>query len=523
MRLRVLKVDDEGLHLERGFQGSLHVHFDGWRGWSAAVERRDQELVRWPKRLADRLHGISLVTVTTDEGEAFRSEVTFGSGEGRVELVDRNGVPIMIDKWGLVQRPFDGRRESGGVEAMTAMAERVLQIMRDACGVEGWISFGTLLGAARGGKVIGHDSDIDLCFLSEKATPAEMAIELWDIARALSDAGIHVKHKTGSFITVLYDAPDGGRDGIDIYTCFYVGDHLLETATVREVVPRSAVVPLTTLEFEGRQMPAPADPDALLTVSYGPGWRVPDPSFRHQPGPEVVDRFDAWFGLLMPQSREWGAYNLRRTKERPAPSAFSGWVCDHLDQHPWEGASELHVLDVGSGPGADLKQYAAAGHQVSGYDYAHGSSAVPADEFPRGVRKRWLNMFSMRDAYVQGAAAARFSAQRVVTAHEVLEALHPQARAGFWQFTSMALASGGRAYLEGVSRSPRHCREWLQETGAGRIWSVDPLTLVAAAEEHGGAVVHREGFARAGRAVRGGSPARWRMIVEWPKKESVAR
>ena len=32
----------------------------------------------------------------------------------------------------------------------------------------------------------------------------------------------------------------------------------------------------------------------------------------------------------------------------------------------------------------------------------------------------------------------------------------------------------------------------------------------------GGSVVLREGFLDAGSAVRGGAPARWRMIVEWP-------
>ena len=100
-------------------------------------------------------------------------------------FVDNHGIPIFIDKWGLIQRPFDGRREAGVVDAMVDMARRVLQIMRDDCGIDGWLSFGTLLGAARDGGAIGHDSDIDLNYLSEKQTPAEMAVELWDIGRAL--------------------------------------------------------------------------------------------------------------------------------------------------------------------------------------------------------------------------------------------------------------------------------------------------------------------------------------------------
>src|SRR4029079_10990088 len=201
----------------------------------------------------------------------------------RVELVDRFGNPVIIDKWGLTQRIFETRREGGAVAAMNDMAERVLGVMRDACGIEGWISFGTLLGAARDGGVIGHDSDIDLCFLSERETPAEMTAELWAIGRALRAAGISVAHRSASFLTVRIKAPDGGHVGLDIYNCFYVGDLLHETATVRAKVPRSAILPLVELPFEGHLLPAPADPDTMLEVSYGADWRVPDPSFRHLP------------------------------------------------------------------------------------------------------------------------------------------------------------------------------------------------------------------------------------------------
>lgn len=527
MRPRVLKVDDDGLHLERGFVGPLDVHFDGWRGWSVSVERPEQELVRWPKRLAEKLDGSSLVKVTAEEVEVFSAEVAFGEGEGRVQLVDRLGNPIIIDKWGLAQRPFDGRREGGAVEAMTTMAERVLDVMRDSCGLDGWISFGTLLGAARSGQVIGHDSDIDLCYLSEKTTPAEMATELWAVARALQDAGINVKHKTASFLTVVYPAPDGGQDGIDIYTCFYVGDLLHETATVRQQVPREAIVPLRSMEFEGRQMPAPADPSTMLTVSYGPGWKVPDPSFRHLPSTEITDRFDAWFGLLMPQRREWTAYNGRVASQHPEPSDFSGWVTDHLGTHP-DGAGrtdgrDVHVLDVGSGSSVDLRRYAAAGHRATGYDYAHpGKLATGELTWPEGVSRRRLNLFSMRDCLSLAAVVSRFDHTLVVTARETLEALHPQARAGFWQFAAATLGAGGRAYLEGVSRGPGACHAWQTENEAGRIWPVDPLDVADAARVAGATVIHREGFPAARRALQGrGAPARWRIILEWPVRKEI--
>lgn len=524
MRPRVLSVDDDGLHLERGFAGPLDVHFDGWRGWSVAVPRQDGDevLVAWPRRLKEKLDGRAVVSVTHEEKEIYSCELAFGSGEGRVELVDRHGNPVTLDKWGLFQRPFDGRREAGAVEAMTTMAERVLDIMREQCGLEGWIAFGTLLGAARSGKVIGHDSDIDLCFLSERATPAEMAVELWDLARTLTDAGISVKHKTASFLTVVYDAPDGGEDGIDIYTCFYVGDLLHETATVRAPVPREAVLPLRVLEFEGRDMPAPADPDQMLSVSYGPNWKVPDPSFRHLPGPEITHRFNAWFGSLMTHRRDWTQVNGENRVAGARPSGFARWVAEQVAEQVG-GSPRVH--DIGSGASGDLDLYAERGWKPIGYDFAHpgkyalaGTAAVHEDAFLRP-----LNLLDLRDAYASGALAARQGRRAVVTARRVLEAVPARGHEGFWRFASMALARGGRAYLEGVSRSAQACQEHADASGEPRGWSVDPFDVARDAVQAGGRVVHREGFAAASRASRGGSPARWRMIVEWTAQEDRER
>ncbi len=368
---RPMRVDDAGLHFGGGFSGALDVLMDGERVWSYSTDH-SVRTVEWPKRLSRLLDGVADVRVVAGSDELFAGPVSFGSGEGRPSFVDPNGIPIFIDKWGLIQRPFSGRREAGVVDAMVGMARRVLAIMHDDCGIDGWISFGTLLGAARDGGVIGHDSDIDLCFLSEQDSPAEMIAELWDIARALRRAGLRVQHKSASFLTVRFKVPDGGQGGLDIYTCFYVGDLLHETATVRERVPRTAILPLTELPFEGYLLPAPADPDLMLRVSYGPGWRVPDPSFRHLPGPDITQRFDGWFGSLMKWRRDWTTYNTRLAETGGEPSRFARWVVPQL-----EGVDR--VVEVGCGAGLDLPAYAGSGRRALGLDYARprGSALTP--------------------------------------------------------------------------------------------------------------------------------------------------
>lgn len=514
---RPMRLDDEGLQFGEAFSGSFDVFMDDHRVWSYATdEHRTVRAMAWPKRLRRLLEGTADVRVVSGDDLLFEGTVSFGSGEGRPTFVDPHGIPIFVDKWGLIQRPFSGRREAGVVDTLVDATRQVLTIMREECGIEGWISFGTLLGAARDGGVIGHDSDVDLCFLSERETPAEMAAELWAIGRALRGAGIRLQHRSASFLTVRLKAPDGGQVGLDVYTCFYVGDLLHETATVRARVPRSAILPLTELPFEGHLLPAPADPDTMLEVSYGPGWRVPDPSFRHLPGPAITDRFDGWFGSLMKWRRDWTLHNTRVAEEGGAPSEFARWVAPQLD-----GVDR--VIEVGSGPGLDLPAYAAPHRRVLGVDFARPRGAADAesdeDEDLR-VHTRHLNLEDLRDVLSLGALLSRRDGRPAVVARELLEALTPAGEESFFRFCSMVLRGGGRLYLEGVARTPRESHAWQAERETGRVRPLDPNAVVGTATAAGGRIVSRAGFDEAARAVRTGPPATWRMTVEWPEPEA---
>jgi hypothetical protein len=504
-----VRVDDDGVHFSRGFTGSLDVILDDRRVWSFGTTDAQPSVteIAWPKRLSRRLDGTADVRVVSGGDELFGGTVSFGSGEGRPRFVDKHGIPIFIDKWGLIQRPFDGRREAGVVEAMVDMTRRVLQVLHDDCGIEAWMSFGTLLGAARDGQVIGHDSDIDINYLSEHTTPSEMAVELWGIGRALRRAGLEVQHRSASFVTVRFDVPDGGEGNLDVYTCFYVEDRLHETATVRAVVPREAIYPLRDMAFEGHQLPAPADPSRLLAVSYGPRWQVPDPSFRHLPGPAITQRFDGWFGSLMKGRRDWAAYNTAVASAGGRPSGFARWVLPQLD-------GVERVIEVGSGAGFDLPAYAKRGRRALGLDYAHPRRHAPYQGVRR-ARTREMSLDDLRDVLATGADLSRRPGRSAIVARELLEALTPDSSEAFFRLCSMVLRRGGRAYLEGVARTPREAREWAATRETGRIRSLDPARVAEQAAAAGGRIVSRAGFADAARAVRSGPPATWRMTVEW--------
>jgi hypothetical protein len=511
-----VRVDEVGLHFDESFSGSLDVVLDGQRVWSFGTTERTPSVtdVEWPKRLRRRLEGTADVRIVADGQELFGDEVRFSDAEGRPRFVDNHGIPIFVDKWGLIQRPFEGRREAGVVDELIEMTRRVLQVMRDECGIEGWISFGTLLGAARDGRVIGHDSDVDLNYLSEKRTPAEMAVELWGIGRALRRAGLKVQMRSASFLTVGFRASDGGWGSLDVYTCFYVEDRLHETATVREVVPREAILPLQEVVLEGHRLPGPADPDRLLEVSYGPRWRVPDPSFRHLPGPDVVQRFDGWFGSLMKWRRDWTAYNTRVAEEarasRPGrPSSFARWVVPQLGEVG-------RIVEVGCGAGLDLTAYAAEGRPVVGLDYAlpRGGLRLPESD-KRLVSTQDLNLDDLRDVLTAAAQLSRRRGAQAVVARRLLEALTPESTDAFFALCAMVLCRGGRAYLEGRALTPRAARAWQARHESGRIRALDPARVAEQAEAAGGRIVSRAGFDEAARAVRTGPAATWRMTVEW--------
>ncbi|MFD0805086.1 hypothetical protein ACFQ0K_03220 [Nocardioides caeni] len=509
-----IRLDLDGIHFDAPFTGSADVHFGDHRGWSFAAEAPGQTLVAWPKRLRRFLDGHARVRIVQDGRTLYDDAVRFTDADREVVLRDKHGIPVTVDKWGLLQRTFEDR--AGDLRGIMAdESARILDVLREQCDVPAWISFGTLLGAARDGKAIGHDSDVDLCYLSRQPTPAESQRELWRIARVLRSNGMRVQMRTGSFLTVMIETPDGAGLGIDVYTTFFFDGLFYETATVRAPVPESAVLPLGTLPFEGRQLAAPADPAAILAASYGPGWRVPDPSFQHQPGPEIEKRFDGWFGKFWRQRREWSNANQQQSETPGEPSAFAGWVAGLVP-------ADHRVVEIGCAAGVDAASWADGGFEVVAFDFAH----APKRRWPEreGLTRGGLNLYDARDTFTRAAMLAHHPGPQAVVARGLLESVAPDGRARFWELVPVALRRGGLLCLESESWSGPSIGA-RRNDAAPRVWPASPHDAIDAIRAAGGTVTESEGIAEA-EAVHGSravvAPVPWRLVASWPAPAAAA-
>ena len=220
----------------------------------------------------------------------------------------------------------------------------------------------------------------------------------------------------------------------------------------------------------------------------------------------------------MRNRRDWERYLADLAKDpEHGPSAFAGWVADRLEP----GTT---VIEIGSGTGQDAVLLGRRGFEVRAFDYARTSLRPARREARRHgapVKFQPLNLYDLRDVLTRGVLVSRkVSTARAVYARELLESLDPDGQENFWRLTAVLLRTGGRAYLEGEAASRRDRAEWRSEHGGGARQAVDPRVVEGVATRAGGRVVHREGFLAAGAALGGGSPARWRMIVEWPEEGS---
>ena len=221
-------VDDEHVVVPADVVDPVVVSFDGQYVWSF-VPRRDGSRrlqgwqVPWPVVLRARLDGTTCVRLT-DAGGArvhFEAPVSFRGNKSRLTFCDSHGHPLAVDRTGHLTRVFS---ETAG-DARRQIAEgtaRAIADLREKVGIDAHVSYGCLLGAVRDGRMIGHDSDSDLAYISAHTHPADIVRESFRIEREMRQLGWNVVRMSGADLKLLLPLPDGRVVHVDVFAAFHV-------------------------------------------------------------------------------------------------------------------------------------------------------------------------------------------------------------------------------------------------------------------------------------------------------------
>jgi hypothetical protein len=511
---RGIDVSSHGLVVPDSVAGSVDVLFDGQRVWSFNPERDGRPAsggvrVPWPKVLERHLDGVTDVSLVdhVSRDVLHEQEVRFGAGTGRTSVVDGEGNPLAVDKGGRLQRDFSNTEDSARDEIMDAL-EAVIRDLRDECGLDTYLMYGCLLGAVRDGHMIGHDSDADVAYLSRHEHPFDIIRECTAAIRRMRELGWKVVRMSGANFKVWVPLPDGRRCGIDVFGSFHVSGRFHVTGSLTGTLDRSALLPFGTVTLEGREIVAPADPEAVLELTYGPSWRVPDPAFHFDHDPVDVQRMSQWFRSGRVRLRFWQDFYKSPDAARvpTEPSLFARWVQERLP------ADAGKILDLGAGTGRDAAYFASLGHRVVAMDLVTKGMALTArqrKDLP--VTTRSLNLEDLRAVLVAGARFAHQGGLRQVYARGLLDTLGDSGRANLWRFASMVQRRGGETYLE--FRTPRSRRE-PKFFGVHQRVYLAPADVVAEVEAAGGTVVHQE-TGRDLAPLGSENPHICRLVVRW--------
>jgi hypothetical protein len=446
-----LEVDEQELRLPDRWVGTLDVNFDGRRIFSVDPRRHrahdGRRPVRWPSQLLPYLNGVTRLSVSEHvTGQVLvEQEVALGTGAQRIAVIDAEGYPLAADKWGRLSRTFSILGGDHGSRLLDDVAALIADV-REALQVPVFIAYGTLLGAVREGDFIGHDTDADIAYLSDRRHPADLAAEAFRLQRELVVRGWRTHRSTATFLQVWRDCDGNEANRIDIFTAYFIGETFALDCWVRGPLARADLVPLGEVRLAGRALPAPAAPEPLLTLTYGPNWRTPDPAFRFAVPRSTSARAYGYFNrpFVLDAISVDPALQPPAPDEPLRPSAFARWVHEGTDV-------KSRIVHVRLGVGHDATWLASNSRTVLALDLKENSRVHRVDRPQLADRLRFerLPIHELRRTVTCGAAlASEAGGPPVLAIDRALEALRPAGRANLWLLVRMVLGAGGTLYLE---------------------------------------------------------------------------
>jgi hypothetical protein len=139
-----------------------------------------------------------------------------------------------------------------------------------------FLNSGTLLGVIRDKRLIDHDDDVDLAVMLKATTEAEAAAEWKALRGVLEDADLFDRAVQDQ--PAIYKLRPAGMIEFDLFPAWVQGGKVFVYPHTHGTLDAGDVLPFKSCDVTGQ--PIPRDPDKMLEMNYGPGWRKPDPLFK---------------------------------------------------------------------------------------------------------------------------------------------------------------------------------------------------------------------------------------------------
>lgn len=244
-------------------------------------------------------------------------------------------------------------------QTATELHQQVHEAVRDIVGYESFLIYGSLLGAVREGRPLGHDYDFDTAYLSSHTDPAMVTAEAGRLALALQDRGFAVEAR----MTCIHVSDASRKLRIDLYHLYFNDADELRLAwgTASDIpFTRQQWSGTEEIQFGGAKVLIPRNAEELVETLYGSNWRTPNPGFDWETARKDRAR-EAFFPAQLRPIVNWQDYWQRVAFD--SSTSFARFI----SKTPM---SFGFVVDLGCGDGRDVPKFVRAGVRVMGLDRA---------------------------------------------------------------------------------------------------------------------------------------------------------
>lgn len=206
---------------------------------------------------------------------ATRVELSVPHGSGRIGELLADGAAV--DKKGCFS--VTGADIDAAQDRFLEIYAAVREAFDNVLGTPLFLLYGTLLGFVRDGDFIPGDDDFDVGYFSRVSDPDGVREEAKEIVVRLVDAGFVVSFNRLGRLFRIRRPGDPPELHLDVTPVWYEDGMVL--AHPQACIPCEAgdFLPATEAELRGVRVHLPHRPERFLETYYGPGWKVPDPSY----------------------------------------------------------------------------------------------------------------------------------------------------------------------------------------------------------------------------------------------------